>query len=130
MSYAERTKVPIERSIAEATKLVERVGAQSVGVVRDWDTYVFAFKIGARSYRYDIVVDPDDPAESRRRWRVLVLQVKTRVTLIEEAGEPIEAAFMPFQVLPDGRTVHDHIGAQLAEGRAPPMIPYSTESPA
>lgn len=122
--YAEGTSVPIERSQGEVTRLIEKIGADSIVHGREGTRYVFAFRLGPRQYRYTVDVDPDDPKESRRRWRVLVLRIKCRVSLILEAGETLEAAFMPHQMLPDGSTVEEAIGHQLAEGQAPRLLAF------
>jgi hypothetical protein len=66
--------------------------------------------------------------EERRRWRVLLLRVKARLEEIAE-GVSFEEAFMPFVVLPDGRTVREYVLPEVKRayemGVMPKMLPWS-----
>ena len=64
--YAKGTTVPISRSQSAITDLVESIGADEIVHGRSGDKYVFAFKLGARSYRYEVDAAPGDERETRQ----------------------------------------------------------------
>ncbi len=72
-------------------------------------------------------------AETRRRWRVLLLRVKLRLDLIfdeedlAEREEMFREEFMPDIIIPGGGTVREFMEPQIAEayktGKAPSLLP-------
>lgn len=59
-------------------------------------------------------------------WRRLVLVVKAKLDLVADGGSTIEREFLADILLPDGRTVHQALGPQLADsysnGHMPPLL--------
>ena len=64
--------------------------------------------------------------EVRRLWRSLVLTIKAKLECVESGIETFEHAFMANIVLPDGRTVAEHVAPGIAEayrtGKVPLML--------
>jgi hypothetical protein len=62
----------------------------------------------------------------RARWRALALIIKAKFVAVEDGIVSIEEEFMPYVVLPDGRTVSEHaqpaIEAAYATGTMGPIL--------
>ena len=140
--YAERTKVPVDRSKAEIEKLLKRYGAQQF--VSAWCTKSSADLIGftalaedgtPRQVRVHLPMpNLDDFAnksqrdrEYRRRWRALVLVIKAKLEAVESGISTLEREFMSDVVLPDGATVGEWAAKQLpkiySSGKMPKLLP-------
>lgn len=124
--YAEGTTVPVDRSKAEIEKTLSRYEASGFGYLVHRGKVTIGFEMRGRRYRMDIMVSPI-AKEERRQWRVLLLRIKSLLEMAEEEDFPIETAFLPFTVMPDGRTMDEWAQPQLQEsltaGYMPPMLP-------
>jgi hypothetical protein len=62
----------------------------------------------------------------RQRWRALALAVKAKLEAVESGIATFEEEFAAYLVMPDGRTVWDHIQIPVRtayeEGKVPPML--------
>lgn len=119
MPYAENTGVPVERSQAEIAKLLAKYNATQFATGWDETRAMLSFVAQGRLVRF-LLAMPDHKArnrdqEIRRRWRALVLVVKSKLTAVETGIETFEQAFLPHIVLADGKTVSDFLLPQLAE---------------
>lgn len=156
--YAAGTEVAPERSRAEIEATLRRYGhADAFAYGRDGDREIIGFRIYGRYVRFTVTMPLEsDPviqrtpggkyrsprerevaiaAEHRRRWRVLLLQIKARLEVIEAEGHHAEAQkqaaaereFMAYLLLPDGRTMAEYVGPQLARlydtGQMPALLP-------
>lgn len=122
--YAEGTKVPVERSIAELKRTCEKYGATNFGFLQaDSKTAIF-FKYSDRLYRMDLHFPNASgartmeevkkiKAEERRLWRVLLLTVKAMFEGIENQVFDGHLLLQPFTVLPDNTVIGDRISPQL-----------------
>lgn len=159
MTYAAQTTVPIERSKAEIEGLVARYGARAFqsGWSDDGRAMV---EFLAHNRRLRFVVNAPDPqadefqlrnhssgskvkrapAEAHRmweqacrsRWRALCLCIKAKLEAVESGITSFETEFMPYMVLPGGKTAAQHVGpmieAAYTSGKVPPMLGYDGES--
>ncbi len=71
--------------------------------------------------------------EVRRRWRSLALFVKATLEAVEAGIITFDRAFMAHLMLPDGRTVAQHLQPRIetayATGEMPALLPdYSEEA--
>lgn len=77
--------------------------------------------VGASGDRYE--------AEVRRRWRALALVVKAKLEAVATGITTFETEFMAHIVMPDGRTVGEHvvprIEAAYATGKVRALLPES-----
>jgi hypothetical protein len=149
MAYASGTKVASSVSRDQLEKLLRARGA--TGFMYGWDDAqghaTILCRISERLIRLSVKSpDPDDfrrtptgkprtsaavatmvADEERRLWRSLLLVVKARMVAIDDGVETFESAFLPWIVLPDGRTVAEWLGPQLAEAyethEMPSMLP-------
>lgn len=141
MSYAENTKVPVAQSRAEIERLLERGKAKQYGTAVDYDLGIarVQFKLQDRIVRFTIEL-PDrkkigdgvrfERAE-RQRWRALLLVIKAKLESVENHIEGFEEAFMSQIVMPDDKTVGQHIRPQIEAayktGKMPKALAASTE---
>lgn len=123
--YAQNTKVPIGQTRAEIEHLLERGKAKQYGTAVDYDLGIarVQFKLQERIVRFTIEL-PDrkkmgdgvrfERAE-RQRWRALLLVIKAKLESVENHIEGFEEAFMSQIVMPDDKTVGQHVRPQIAE---------------
>jgi hypothetical protein len=143
MSYAEETKIPIERSLGEIVWLVRKRGASQFMQFQDVDRIVIQFRIEervvrftlrlptidqmpTRDGRYSVLSDAQRDArlEQRKRSlaRALLLVIRAKLESVECGIESIEEAFLANVVMADGATVYDRIAQPIA-------IEYETGQP-
>jgi len=138
--YAEGASVPAERSQQEITAMLRRRGATTVVTGISDDTAMVAFAMCGRQIRFLLPMpDPAYPefhttgtgrrrdpasarvaweAETRRRWRALVLVVKAKLEVSDSGITSFESEWLAYTVLPDGRTVAEHTAAPIAQAYA------------
>jgi len=151
-TYAKGTTVPVEKSKTDIEKALMRWGA--TGFMFAWEEGIslVAFKYNGLQARIPIPMPDRDgvsiiktsagyarnPTEQkkvydqavRQRWRALLLMVKAKLEAIESEITTFEQEFLPYIVLPDGRSVADSlmpgIYGALESGHMPPMLPEGT----
>lgn len=156
--YAENTTVPAERSQAEIQQTLRRYGATGFVFAQDDERHQAMIQFRAQGRMVKLVLplpDPDDEAfrltpqrrtprspqkrreayeqEVRRRWRSLALFVKATLEAVEAGIITFDRAFLAHLMLPDGRTVAQHLQPRIetayATGEMPALLPdYSEEA--
>jgi hypothetical protein len=142
MSYAKGTVVSPERSKAEIESLLRKYGATEFG--QAWSSAgraMIQFRAQDRLIRFELALpDASDPkfqpkhrtwartvsdatserheAEVRRLWRALALVVKAKLEAVESGITTFEAEFLAHIVMPDGKTVSQHVAPAIAEAYA------------
>lgn len=131
MAYAEGTKVPVDNSRGEITKILTIHGCtrMATGMSPEGDTIQFeldgkhfrffiehptaeSMRIrDSHKYSYPHNVDWDRKAEDewKRRWRAHVLLIKAKLEFIDGGDTSLEAEFMPYIVLSSGQTLGEFI---------------------
>jgi hypothetical protein len=138
--YAEGTDVPVERSRAELEKLLVQHGATAFASGWTRDRYVAQCEMRGRRLRFELVPPsvsdfPKTPAwkaEERRRWRAMVLHVKSKLEMVAEWDDAeFDAEFLRHLVLPSGETVGDRILPELdrvlSGAKMPPLLPGASK---
>lgn len=131
MTYAEHTKVPVEKTKGEIERAVTRYGASAFGSFTERDRAVIVFASQNRRVRFDLPLPVGDDVRSdkirRVRWRALLLCIKAKLEAVASKIETFEEAFLSHVVLPDGTTVGTHVGPHIDEayktGQIPPLLP-------
>ncbi len=149
-TYAKTTTVSVEKSKAEIERALKRWGATAFMFAWEGDRNLVAFKYNGLEARIPIPM-PDRHSDEvvrtpvtretrtrdaqeraydqalRQRWRAMLLIVKAKLEAIEAEITTFEQEFLPYFVLPDGRTVSDAmmpgIYGALEAGQMPPMLP-------
>lgn len=145
--YAAGTEVSSERTRMELERLLIAHGA--TGFAYGWEAgqHRVMFRIADRMIRLAIAeptradhartptgrsrtaaqTTEQVAAETRRRWRSLLLVTKARFVAVEDGVMTLEDAFMADVVLPDGQTVGEWLHPQLdtayATAEMPALLP-------
>lgn len=143
--FAAKTSVPFDRSRADIERTLERYGAQGFAYVTRGDRAVIEFVAHGRRVR--ILLDlPDREAhdhhrtavgrtrsviqseeawknDGRQRWRALALVVKAKLEAVSTGIVSFEDEFAVYTVLPDGRTVAEHVQPAIMQAYETGQVP-------
>jgi len=144
MRYARRTQVGSEKSRGEIEHLLCRYGATRFAYGIDETRALIGFQFKAKQIR--LVLPLPNRADKRfwyshngRRkrteadayeawsqacrqlWRALVLCIKSKLESVESGIESFDVAFLPYVVLPNGKTVADHVLPALEANQLPQL---------
>lgn len=136
-TYAKDTSVSSDRSLTEIRSTIRRYGASGFAYMERDDSASVAFEYANRQVRFQIYFpDPEAPefthtptglnrTESaaraehekavRQRWRALALVVKAKLEAVEADIATFDQEFLPYLVLPGGRTVFETVGERVAQ---------------
>lgn len=136
--YASGTTVSVERSIGELRTIMTRYGVKEIGILTTATAVDVLFTLKGRNIKISIALPRREETQRdaagrpmrfskeryekavRQRWRALLLLVKARLEAIELGIETVEQAFMPYLLLPDGKTtVGDAVIGQITGGALP-----------
>lgn len=137
MPYAQGTTVEVSKSKMEIEKLVTRAGATAflAGSSSTQKVSQVGFELKGRRILFR-VNQPDQQkygtgerfaAEDRRRWRCLLLSIKSKLECVATGIETFDEAFLAHIVMPDGSTVGQSTLPRIAEayksGKMLPLLP-------
>ena len=131
MTYAAKTKVPVDRSKTEIERTLKRYGADRFFYGAESGKAIIVFEARDRRLRFDLPLpegdSPRDQQAQRQRWRALLLCIKAKLESVEAKIESFEEAFLAHVVLPDGKTVGEHalpaVAAIYKGGHLTPLLP-------
>lgn len=131
--YAHGTDVPVPKTRMEIETQLSRHGAHQYMTGTDSRAGVgfVAFTLQGRQYRITLQrhAAPGRKPEQveREQWRALLLVIKAKLEICSRGDATPEREFMAHLVLPNGLTVGDWLGPQIADayegGRMPPLLP-------
>lgn len=140
-TYASGTEVSSDRSRAEIERTLQRYGATSFAYGWQEGRAMIGFSARERHMRF-ILPMPDRNAREfthtparhnrrtdtqiaqayeqavRQRWRALALVIKAKLEAVEAGIVTFEDEFAMHIILPDGRTVADHVTPAITEAYA------------
>lgn len=146
MKYASHTSVSVEKSRGEIEWVLKRYGAGSFAYMSQGNIAAIAFEVQNRRIRMVIPLpDPKDfernkkghvrkaelalrswEQSCRQRWRALSLVVKAKLECVESGVATFEQEFLPYTLLPDGKTVGEWALPQVKKayelGKMPPLL--------
>lgn len=144
--YAAGTDVSSDKSRSEIERTLRRYGADAFAYAWERESAHVAFKMAGRNIRFRLPM-PDPQAREfthtpdrgfkrseaaretayeqavRQRWRALALVIKAKLEAVESGISTVEDEFLAHIALPDGRTVSDWLGPQLAAVYARDAMP-------
>lgn len=144
--YANKTTVTVEKSKEEVMSTLRRYGCDGFGSYENKTGACVVFEVDKLSIKIEVPLPDRDEFRTtdtgkartvssvarefdqavKQRWRALLLAIKAKLEAVECGISTIEKEFMPFVVMPDGRTLADHIKPQLQEyaesGKAPLLL--------
>lgn len=151
--YAEKTSVASDRSRAEIERTLQRYGATAFAYAWDQLAATIMFELADRRVRFRLPMPDRNSREfthtpekglrrneaqaeaaweqaSRQRWRALALVIKAKLEAVAAEITTVEQEFLAHIVLPDGSTVGDWAGPQLAiayeRNSMPALMPGSS----
>lgn len=153
-TYASRTDVAPGRSREEIERTLTRYGATAFVFGQDSSRAVVGFVAHDRQVRFIVPIpDRSDPKyrltptgrrrtddavlreweqENRQVWRAVLLMVKAKLEAVETGIVSFDQEFAMHYVLPDGRTVAEHvepaITAAYESGDVPQLLPEYGET--
>lgn len=132
MTYAARTKVPVNKSKQDIEAVLTKYGAKRFAYYAEPKRASVVFEAAERRIRFDLPL-PDGEQAQRVRWRALLLCIKAKLESVESKIETFEEAFLSHVVLPDGQTVGEGLIPQISiaykEGTMPSLLPPPRKSP-
>jgi hypothetical protein len=113
--YAERTAVPVLRSELEIKRVLQRYGADRIGIMSEPRRATIYFSIKGRDVQMPIPFPLNGDllpgkkyakwtaaaaqAEERRRWRVMVLTLKAMLEAVESGVTTFDEVFLAHVVI-------------------------------
>lgn len=129
MTYAKKTKVPVDRSRLEIERLLAAHGADQF--MNGWESgkAMVGFRMRGRYIRILLPLDVKGSSaeqQLRTRWRALVLVLKAKLEAVRVGIVTFEEEFLAHIVMPDNQTVGRHLLPRIADayksGKVPPML--------
>lgn len=147
--FASNTMVSVEQSQEQIKRTLRRYGATRFGVLEDQTEAAVMFEIEELTIRIVVPLPSEDDEEFtvtperglrrsddaawraweqavKQRWRALLLAIKAKLEAVETGISTIETEFLPFVVLPDRRTVAEHLLPEIKriarDGRMPKLL--------
>lgn len=106
MTYASRTKVPVDKSRMEIERLVKKYGAKGFASAWQEQAARVEFLCQNRHVRLTVSTLNKTAVQEREQWRALLLLVKAKLVAVDAKIATFEEAFFADIVLPDtGKTV-------------------------
>lgn len=132
--YADGTKVPVMRSLSEIEHVLSRYGATGFQYTTGQDKAGIAFLCDGRMIKIVMGLDGDD-RETARRWRCMVLCLKSKLESVQTGIETFDEAFMAHVVMPagphQGKTIGEVVLPEfqtlLETGETPRLLPGPAE---
>jgi hypothetical protein len=134
--FARETDVPADRSRAEIEQILRKYGAEDFAYGQSGLTAMIGFGANGRMVRFtlplpkrgDYTTDKQHAQGVRTAWRCLALCIRAKLESVESGIETFEHAFMANIVLPDGRTVGQHVMPAIQQAyeskNTPRLLPH------
>lgn len=131
MAYATKTKVLATKTKQEIEALVMKRKASRFASVMEEHRAVIAFELNERRLIFRLPLPkPRDEQDVRSRWRGLLLCLKAKFESIDRGTETFDEAFLSHVMMPDGKTVSEHLAEPVklayAGQRDVPLLPDFT----
>src|SRR5215472_11018057 len=147
--FAADTEVSVAKSRAEIERLIVRYGATSTAFMNAADQAIIVFEANGRRIVFKLPL-PDKNSDTftydgrksvrsperrfaaweqacRQRWRALALVIKAKLEAVESGITSFEDEFLAHIMMPDGKTVADHVRPRIAiayeQGNMTPLLP-------
>jgi len=148
--FAATTEVPVAKTRVEIERLLIRHGATSTAFMNSSDRAMIMFEAHGRRIMIELPLPRRDQQQfthshggrhrrapeaalaaweqaCRQSWRALRLILLAKFEAIAGNVATFEDEFLPYTMLPDGRTVSDHVRPRVAaiyqDGKMQPLLP-------
>jgi hypothetical protein len=129
-AYANRTKIPAERTRLDIEAMMKRRGADQFFSGDNGQAAMLAFRLNGRHIRFSLPLEGTRAGSQllRTRWRALWLVIKAKLEAIDIGILTLDDAFIGETILPDRQTVAEYMRPQIAavykSGEMPKALPY------
>jgi hypothetical protein len=119
--YAAETKTPVAQTRAEIEAQLARFGATAFAFAMQAKGATVMFECAGRRVRFELPLENNGSTDAktakhhRERWRALFICIKSKLVAVDCNIETFEEAFLAHVVMPDGSTVGDKVGPQIAD---------------
>lgn len=128
MTYASKSRVPVDRSRSEIERLLAKHGADQF--INGWeaDRAMIGFRMNGRYVRLTIPLKGGRNKEAtaqltRSRWRALVLILKAKLEAIEIGVVTFDEEFLANIVMPNNQTIGRQLLPQVDKAYASGKMP-------
>ena len=132
--YAQSTFVPIDRTKAEIERTLMRFGASHFAYGFGDNRATIVFQFNGKRLRFNLsmpkkenfstsptgrkrsdvaIVERAWEQASRQSWRALALSIKAKLVAVTDGISVFEDEFLAWVVMPDGKTVGEHVLPQV-----------------
>lgn len=141
MAYAEKTKVPVDRSQAEIKKTLTKYGASSFVFGETVEKALVQFDVAGKRIKFVLPLSVHGIEREKRgyiaaqtkvdqvnrsKWRSLSLAIKAKLECVDAGITTLEQEFMAHILLPNGSTVGDvvlpEIESSYQNKKMPPLL--------
>lgn len=117
--YAKETKVPASRTQDEIIKTLRKYGASGFVFGEAHGQALVMFEMRQRRIKFILPLPKDTVSKQgqqgvRTRWRCLLLSIKAKLESVQSGIAYFDDEFMANIVMPNGKTVSENIGTQIA----------------
>ena len=113
--YAARTQVPVAKSRMEIENTITRYKADQFGIALTSDKAMIQFRMKQWMLRFILPLPNTTEQDQRQRWRALALIIKAKFEAVESKVTTLEEEFEAHIVMPDGKTMHEHLAPKLKQ---------------
>lgn len=135
MTYANETKVPVQQTRQEIERVLNRYGATGFAYGSQPGRAMIMFETMDRRIRFVLPLVPPATLNEkqasqfeRSRWRGLLLSIKAKLEAVESGIETFDEAFLSHVVMPNGKTMAEHLIPYLEDGysrgKMPPLLGF------
>ncbi len=140
--FAHGTKVPVEKTRMEIERTVSKYGADAFATMHDASAQMVAFRIHNLNVRFTVPIpnrkdiynasryaisgselDRAVAAETRRRWRALLLSIKAKLEMVDSGLACFEEEFLAHVVTPSGKTIGETLVPQIEQIQRGDVLP-------
>ena len=111
--YAKTTRTSVANSRTDIEKTLLRYGCDCFGYMQSADSCKVQFEYEGRSFQF-VVEHGETDQETRQRWRIALLWIKSSLEMVEAELTTLEHAFAMWTLLPSGETVGEVLEGKLA----------------
>ena len=106
--YAKGTRIPVKDSRDTIAALIKRFAVHNcaTGILDGQDFVMFDHE--GQTYRFTVEPHKSE-GEYRRRWRCLVLHIRSSLVIINEGVRDFSTVFMADRILPNGQSLGEYV---------------------
>jgi hypothetical protein len=122
--------VPVDRTKGEIEAMLTDYGARHFAYFVDPKGAMVIFEVQGRRLRFNVPLEegasPKAVRSRNQRWREFLQCVRAKLESVTTGIESFTEAFLAHMIMPDNRTVYEHVAPQIAQvaecGETKPLL--------